>query len=889
MPHLSLSWLARHVELPADVTIEQVADDLVRVGFEEEKIQEAAVTGPLVAGRVLSYEVEEHSNGKSVRYCRVDVGEHNDEPGQGAETADVASRGIVCGAHNFEVGDTVVVSLPGTVLPGPFPIASRKTYGHVSDGMIVSERELGLGEDHDGIIVLDPEVFGDLPEPGAEMITALGLGEKVLEVNVTPDRGYAFAVRGLAREYALATGAEFTDPGLLEAVPDGLLAESSAGFSVRVDPEAAEEGRPACSRFVTRVVRGIDPAAQTPAWMKTLLEQAGMRPISLPVDVTNFVMLDLGQPLHAYDLRAVAEPFVVRRAERGEVFETLDGQSHVLEADELVITDSPQGQEGSRIVGLAGVMGGLNSEVQNDTTDVVIEAANFDPVLIARSARRHRLHSEASKRFERGVDPQLPAVAAARAAELLAEYGGGTVDPAGFDFDVVQPLPAVSMPVGEPRRLIGVDYSPERIGELLESIGCTVRFEDDEVVAVPPSWRPDLVGPAHLVEEIARLDGFDRIPSRLPISTGSTGLSALQKVRRRTSATLAVEGLVEVKSYPFVGAAHDRMGLPEHDERRNALRLRNPLADDAPWLRTSLLDSLLGVAERNASRGLSPVALFELGQVATPEGTTPAELIGVERAPSPEELATLQAGVPKQPMKVAGVIGGPFAPRGAQQLLEGAEAPLGWGWADAIGLARSVGSANGVRIETSRTWVPPETPKLRGAPVPESVADPQDTAPFHPGRCATLFVRSGRSFEVVGYAGELHPRVVKEFGLPKGSSAFELDLKLVAELVKAQPVQVKPVSTYPPVKEDLAIVVQDHVPAANVEMVLKRAAGPLLESAQLFDVYQGEQVPLGHKSLAYALVFRSSEKTLGTEDVQELRQKIIASLAKTLDAAIRGD
>ncbi len=888
MPYVSLSWLGQHVELPEDATIEKVAEDLVRVGLEEEEILPAAVTGPLVAGKVLSYVVEEHSNGKSVRYCRVDVGEHNDPAGQGAEPADIPSRGIVCGAHNFEVGDTVVVSLPGTVLPGPFPISSRKTYGHVSDGMIVSEQELGLGEDHDGIIVLDKTIAeGDLPAPGESMITPLGLGEKVLEVNVTPDRGYCFAVRGLAREYSLSTGAEFTDPGLPDALTAPLPKSDEGAFTVEVPADSTLEGRVACDRFVTRIVRGLDPKAQTPAWMKHFLEQAGMRPISLPVDVTNYVMLDLGQPLHAYDLRAVAQPFVVRRAEEGEPFTTLDGQERALSGEDLVISDSPDGAAGSRIVGLAGVMGGLESEVEADTTDVVIEAAHFDAVSIARTARRHRLYSEASKRFERGVDPLLAPVAAARVAELLAEYGGGTIDATGFDLNTVQPLPAVTMRLSEPERLTGVAYGQDRIVELLESVGCQVTVQEETVRAQPPSWRPDLVGPAHLVEEIARLDGYDQIPSTLPAAVGGASLSTEQKVRRRTADTLAQDGFVEVKSYPFVGGVHDRMRLPADDPRRDAVRLQNPLADDAPLLRTSLLDSLLATAERNTARGVTPVALFEVGQVTLPAGTQPAEIIGVEEAPSADELATLLAGVPDQPWHVAGVAGGTYAPRAAEELLAGSPAPLAWGWADAIEAARALGAANGLRVEASRTWLPPDTPKLRGAPDPAPVADPEQAAPFHPGRCATLFVRAGRGFEVIGHAGELHPRVVEEFGLPKRSAAFEVDLEQVSALVKDTPIQVKPVSTYPPVKEDLAIVVARTVPAAKVEMVIRRAGAPLLEDLVLFDVYQGEQIPEGSRSLAYGLTLRAKDKTLTGAEVAATRKKIVAQLEKTLGATIR--
>lgn len=886
VPNVSLSWLADHVEIPEGMTTEELGDALTRVGLEEEEVHPATVSGPLVAGKVLSYEVEEHSNGKSIRYARVDVGDHNDAPGEGPEPAEVPSRGIVCGAHNFEVGDTVAVVLPGATLPGPFPISSRKTYGHVSDGMICSESELGLGDDHDGIMVLEGD---DVPGPGEGIAGYLGLGEEVLEVNVTPDRGYCFAVRGLAREFAHSTGAEFTDLGLPAALETQLPDHSDEGtFEVVVAEDSAVNGQPASDRFVTRIVRGLDPNAPTPKWMRHRLEQAGMRPISLPVDVTNYVMLDLGQPLHAYDLRAVHAPFVVRRAEDGEEFTTLDEVDRTLSNGDIVITDSPDGEAGSHIVGLAGVMGGMNSEVQPDTTDVVVEAAHFDPVSVARTSRKHGLISESSKRFERGVDPNLPPVAATRVAELLVEYGGGTMDEVMFDFDAVSTPKPVVMSLREPERLTGVDHDPRRIVELLEEVGCEVEDAEEGYLSVtPPSWRPDLVGPAHLVEEIARLDGYDNIPTRLPVGEGSTGLSTRAKTRRIATQTLAQNGLVEVKSYPFVGDTWDRQLLAESDPRRAAAKLANPLAADAPYMRTSILDSLLATAERNVSRGLSPVALFELGQVTDPKGTVPAAIIGVEERPADEEVEALLAGVPTQPWHVAGVMGGPFAPVSGQQLQEGDASKSLWGWADAIEAVREIASAAGVRVETTRSWLPKGTSKLRGAPLPPPAENPEDVAPFHPGRCATVFVRVGRGLKVLGRAGELHPRVVEEFGLPKRAAAFEIDLDAFAEAVPTKFVKAKPVSTYPPVKEDLAVIVEDYIPEADVETIIERASRGLLESLTLFDVYRGDQIPAGSRSLAYSLVFRAPDHTLKPEEVEQQRKKIISDLERRLGAQVR--
>ncbi|MBI4942380.1 MAG: phenylalanine--tRNA ligase subunit beta, partial [Actinobacteria bacterium] len=408
MMRVPLPWLAEYAALPAGATGEQVAADLVRVGLEEEGIHGGGVTGPLVVGRVLEFVDEPQKNGKVIRWCSLDVGDLNIENADGTRSP----RGIVCGAHNFLVGDKVVVVLPGAVLPGPFPIAARKTYGHVSDGMICSARELGLGDDHDGIIRLVEWGLDDAPV-GADAIALLGLGEETVEVNVTPDRGYALSVRGVARDYALSTGAAFTDPAAVD-VPK----PTDDGFEVRLADDAPIHGVPGCDRYVARVVRGVDPTRPSPAWMQRRLEQAGMRPISLAVDVTNYVMLAVGQPLHAFDLHRLTAPIVVRRATAGEKLTTLDDVERTLDPEDLLITDDG----GARVLALAGVMGGASSEVTDATTDVLVEAAHFDPITIARTARRHKLSTEASRRTERGVDTDLADRAAEREVRLIVEH-----------------------------------------------------------------------------------------------------------------------------------------------------------------------------------------------------------------------------------------------------------------------------------------------------------------------------------------------------------------------------------------------------------------------------------------------------------------------------------
>ncbi|MCW2631896.1 MAG: phenylalanyl-tRNA synthetase subunit beta, partial [Pseudonocardia sp.] len=608
-----VSWLADHVELPADVTPEQIGDAFVRVGLEVEELHAPpTITGELVVGRVT--EIEELTGlKKPIRFVTLDDG--GPEP-----------RGVICGATNFAAGDLVVVARPGVVLPGDFAISARTTYGRVSDGMICSVRELGLGTEHTGILVLPPGAA----EPGADARPVLGLDDTVVELAITPDRGYCFSVRGLARELASALDLPFSDPAVLD------LPESQGeAWPVRIEDPVG------CRRFVARRVTGVDPTAPSPWWMQRRLLAAGQRPLGLAIDVTNYVMLELGQPLHAFDADRLDGPIVVRRAQQGEKLTTLDGADRVLDPDDILITD------GSGPIGLAAVMGGASTEISDRTSDVVIEAANWDPPSVARAARRHKLPSEAAKRFERAVDPQLPPAAAERAVQLLAEFGGGTVSAGRTDVGTPPELAPVWMPVELPDRIAGVDYPPGATERRLRQIGATVVVEgtgaDAEVVVTPPSWRPDLAQPADLVEEVLRLEGLDVIPSELPLAPAGRGLTPSQRRRRAVSRALAEHGYVEVLPFPFVGPADfDALGLPADDVRRRTVRLLNPLDADRSELATTLLPGLLDALVRNTARGFSDVALFHIGQVVLPHAQAVAmPELAVDHRPTDAEFAQL--------------------------------------------------------------------------------------------------------------------------------------------------------------------------------------------------------------------------------------------------------
>jgi phenylalanyl-tRNA synthetase beta chain len=865
MPLIPLSWLGEHVQLREGADAEQVAADLVSVGLEEEAIHGAQVTGPLVIGQVLDLDKQPQKNGKTINWCRVDVGpEHNedlDNPKDPQPGEERPSRGIICGAHNFEPGDLVVVSLPGTVLPGPFPIAARKTYGHLSDGMICSGEELGLGPDPDGvdgIIVLGRgHAAGVIGEPGDSAIDLLGLGEEVVEINVTPDRGYCFSMRGVAREYSHATGNAFTDPASTVEIP----ADVSGGVPVQLRDDAPVRGQDGCTRFVAQEVLGVDPSAPSPTWMKRRLALAGMRPISLIVDVTNYVMLDLGQPLHAYDAHHLVGPIVVRRAHEGELLETLDDKPRRLDPQDLVIADCG-GESGDRAIGIAGVMGGASTEVSDRTTNVIIEAATFSPVTVARSARRHKLPSEASKRFERGVDPLLPPVAALRAAQLIAEYGGGTIPPYRTDEGSVTPREAITFPLSDPERVVGIAYDEQEVRESLTEIGCILEDAADgrdgqagTVLVTPPSWRPDLRIREDLVEEVARLVGYAKIPSVLPTAHGGRGLTRAQKGRRAAATSLAEYGLEEVTSYPFTSeASFDALGYAADDPRRDAVRLLNPLADDEPLMQTELLQTLLPVARRNLGRGEEAVAVFEIASVAR-AGTGSVLTPAAAERPSDEDLAQIQSALPPQARHVAAFLGGASGPTSWWGTAEA------WGWADAVEAAQRVAASVGATLEVRQA----------------------EHTPYHPGRCAEL---RGEDGIVLGYAGELHPRVVKAYSLPARSSVVELDLDALIASAPAV-VEAEPISTFPPAKEDFAFVVEESVPASAVRAAIEVGIGDVLEQVHLFDVFTGEQVGEGKKSLAFSERLRSLEGTLSAKEIGAARERCIQAVDTAVGGVLR--
>jgi phenylalanyl-tRNA synthetase beta chain len=813
-----LSWIREYVDLPSDVTAHMVAERLTDAGLKVERVE---VIGAEIEGVVVArVEAVEELTGfkKPIRWVTLTTGDE--------------TRQVICGATNFAAGDVVAYARPPARLPGGFEIGRRPAYGRESDGMICSVRELGIGDDHSGILVLPT----DLPL-GADVVDTLGLRDDVLDVAVNPDRGYALSIRGIAREVATAFSLSWRDPGL-GAVP----APTSSGPVVRI---ADEDG---CDRYVARVVTGVDPATTSPQWLQQRLVRAGMRPVSLVVDVTNAVMLELGQPLHAFDRDKLAGAIVVRRAHKGERMRTLDDVDRALDPADLLITDD------SGPIAIAGVMGGAATEIGPSTTAVLIESAHFDPVSIAYTARRHRLPSEASRRYERGVDDALADVAAERAVSLLVELAGAVADPEVTDVDVRRSREPIRLDPQLPSRIAGVDYAAAAVRRRLVDVGCDVTGDDPLTVAAP-SWRPDLRAPVDLVEEVVRLEGYDKLPATVPAAPAGRGLTRAQRQRRLVSRAFAAAGLVEVVTYPFVAAdTAERLMLDAGDGRVPVVRLANPVSEQEPFLRPTLLPGLLAAAARNVSRGTTDVAVYEIGPVFRPAPGPPIAAPPAGERPSDEVVAAMENSVPFQPVHAAVVLAGDREPAGWWGPGRAAD------WTDAIDAAHAAAAALGVTL----------------------TVDADAHAPWHPGRCAALRA-DGR---LVGHAGELHPRVVEAFDLPARACAMELRVDEL--LVAAPPLANAPtMSTYPPATFDLAVVVAGEIPAAAVGAALRAGAGEYVEQVRLFDVYTGDQVPAGHRSLAFAFRLRAPDRTLTADDVAAARSGAVASAERELGARLR--
>jgi phenylalanyl-tRNA synthetase beta chain len=812
-----LSWIKEFVDIPASVTAEQISDGLIRVGFEVEEIikQGADLTGPLKFAKVLSIE-EITEFKKPIRYVGLDCGEGE-------------ARYVICGATNFVVGDLIVAALPGAVLPGDFKIGARETYGKTSNGMICSARELGISDDHEGIMVFaESEVT-----IGADAVEALQINDVIFDVAVNPDRGYALSIRGIAREVAGSLDLKFTDP--VDALRELKFEDTGKGVTAKIGEKSS------ASVFYLRTLSNFDPKATTPIWMRRRIEKMGMRSISLVVDVTNYVMLELGQPLHAFDAAKIKGGLTIKRAGKAQKFKTLDGVERTLDPEDLMVSDDEQP------LALAGTMGGLSSEITETTTEIALEAVHFCEVCIAKNSRRHKLSSEASRRLERSVDPSLAQFASARFVQLLTAHSSAKHVATVVDGEPIY-APLVTIDPSYVSKTLGFDVPAAKVAELLRVIGCDV--DEKSFTIDPPSWRADLLTAADFTEEVARMIGYDKIPSILPPRPMHATLTPTQKRRRAVATMLASRGLAEVQTFPFTNQATiDSMGFV--GERAATYKVANPMSEEFPLMRVHLVPGLIEVAQRNISRGAKDFAIFEMGSIfRSSQKLVPAISPDLSKRPNQKIIDEIFASVPTQGYHVAGLLVGKTENENWQGKSRS------YNWQDAIAYAQDILQLCNLQWSVARS----------------------DFAPWHPGRCAELIVNG----KAVAHAGELHPRIIAAYGLPERSVAFAVALSALPDSALVRPTTV---GTMPAAVQDVALIVDSTVSAADLEAALREGAGDLLESITLFDRY--DKIGDGKVSLAFTLVFRASDRTLTGDEVSAMREAATSIAAAKCGAIVR--
>ncbi len=785
-----LSWLREFC--PVRLRVEDLAELMTMHGVPIERIVRpwADLAGVLVA-RVL--EVRDHPGAERLCLARVDAG--------------AEEREVVVGVRNMGPGDLVPYAPPGATLPGmEGALERREIRGVASEGMLCSPKELGISANHSAILVLS-----DGAEPGADLKETVGLDQVVLDVEVLANRGDLLSIVGVAREIAAMTGEDL-------ATPDTSVEESPEPAADAATVEIADRER--CPRYLARVIRGVK-AGPSPLDVQVRLSAAGMRPLWNVVDATNYVMLELGQPLHPFDLHRLAGPgIVVRRAGEGEGLVTLDGVERIFTEDDLMIADV------ERAVAVAGVMGGTDTEVTEATADVLLESACFQPVSVFRTSRRLGLRTEASMRFDRGVDPEGVAPAAARASALIATWSGGTVLGGTAEVGEVPSRRTVEVRPERASLLLGVELSVGEVREALDRLRIPAAGDGDGVIAEIPSHRVDIEREVDLIEEVGRATGYERVPSTLPGIRQAGGLTLDQRLRRRIADLLAGAGLWEAQSFPFASAA-DLEVVPD----RPAVRMANPVSGDDANLQTSLLPGLLRAARRNVAHRRTSVRLFELGvtfAAGEPEPVEEERVAALLTGPAGEEWPADRRQ--HDFLDAKGVL---------EHLLEGLGA-TGWALGDRPG------------------------------------------RPWHPRRSAVVTIAG----EAAGELGELHPGVAERFDLPGRVAAFELRVRPLLASSDAEAAY-RDVSRFPPVHRDVAFLLRADVPAGAVRAALVEAGGDLLDRAVLFDVFEGDPIPAGSRSLAFSLDFRALDRTLTDQEADERVRLIAERLAADFGAELR--
>jgi len=803
---VSMKWLRELVDI--DLTPAELADRLDMTGTAVEAVMTAGegLDGVVVG---LITEKTRHPEADKLWVTTVDVG-------------DGTPRQIVCGAQNFEAGDKVPVALVGAVLPGGLAIKKAKLRGVVSEGMNCSARELGLGEDHEGLMIL----ASDAPV-GVPFAEWYGLSDTLLELEITPNRPDCLSVAGVAREVGAVLCTPATIPSQRPPEHGGAASESCT---------VVIEDSDLCPRYTARVIRGVR-IGPSPQWLAEKVVSAGARSINNIVDITNYVMFELGQPLHAFDLDALATDergratILVRRAQTGEELTTLDGADRKLATSMLLICDL-RGP-----VALAGVMGGEDTEVSENTVNILLESACFDPESVSRTSRSLGLISEASLRFERGVDRTACVEAVDRAAAMMAELAGGTVETGVVDS---YPRPAaprsLTLRISRLHQVLGASITVDESAEILERLGCEVERHADRLEVVAPSFRPDLEREIDLVEEVLRIWGMGRVEATLPAGRGRAGaLTPEQRWRDRVGTTLRAAGLNETMTYAFADPGDLARCNMELSPGERIVEVLNPMSGEQAVLRSTLLGGLLRSVSFNQRRGVTDIHLYEVGSVfGTSEGR-------------------------KQPRQRAVLAG----------VLTGAWHPPSW---NAAAVPLDFFDGKGV-LELLARELALQRFKVRSADLPW----------LQPGRSAEVLAGG----DVVGWLGEVHPSVLERFEADAPVTVFEIDLDRVVRLAQPARPFVEP-PRFPAVELDVAIVVDDSVSAERVEQALRAAGGKLLEAVRLFDVYRGSGIPAGSKSMAFALSYRANDRTLTTEEVEGAHAKLIRKALGAVGGELRG-
>ncbi len=798
---ISINWLRDFVEIQDSPQV--IADRLTLAGLEVDSVVSLQQGfDKLVVGRILT--VEAHPDSDHLTICRVDAG---------GETLQ-----IVCGARNHREGNKVVLALPGAVLPGGVEIVPSNIRGVRSSGMICSAKELGIPEESSGVMILPEDA-----EVGRSAAEVLGRNDTVLEIDLTPNRSDCLSHFGVARELAGLTGECLKRPEI-KIQEEGPSIDSWIAVTIR-DAEL-------CPRYTARMILDVT-IGPSPRWLRNRLCAVGLRPVNNVVDVTNYIMMERGHPLHAFDYDKIeGRRIEVRTARPGDVLKTLDGVERTLDSSMLLICD------GKNPVAVAGVMGGENTEVDSGTKRIFLEAACFQPVSIRRTSKRLGLHSESSHRFERGIDIEGLVDSLDRAAALIQEVAGGRIAKGRIDhYPAPYPTQTISLRTGRVRSLLGISISSDEIKEILTRLSLTVEnYGDDRLEVRIPSFRNDLTREIDLIEEVARFFGYDRIPTTLPNATLTSGKrSGTRRVQSLCRSILIARGFFETIHYSFQSPEDlDRLLIPEGDPLRAQIRIRNPLSEDQSVLRTLLLPGLLHTLNRNLAHSVSDIRIFEIGRI----------------------FQKRNSGLPLESGRLAG-------------LLSGKNCPLGWGnrprafdFFDLKGVLEELFEAVGL--------------------IPVQWSTPEDLPFLHPGRSAWMAWKE----EKFGFAGEVHPEVLKRFGLSEKAFCFELNLDFISEHFVDTVLYTSPIR-FPFVDRDLALILSEEVSAGEVEEKIRAVAPDLIREVRLFDVYRGEPIAEGKKSLAYSIRFQASDRTLTDQEINGVRDRIVEELNQVFGATLR--